>query len=63
MQMDMSVWLWGKHQPGLKDRQPIEPAPPQFDQALEKEAEVEFAKMCPQADADMDVHAAQLKAR
>jgi len=53
----------GKHQPGLKDRKSIEPAPPQFDQALEKEAEVEFEKMFPQADTDMDAHAAQLKAR
>jgi hypothetical protein len=61
--MDINVLFSGKHQPGLKDRKPIEPAPPKFDQALEKEAEVEFEKMFPQADTDMDVHAAQLKAR
>ena len=37
--------------------------PPTFDEELEKAAEAEFDKLFPNADTDMDVHAAQLKAR
>ena len=47
----------------MEDRKPIKPAPPTFDEELEKAAEAEFDKMYPDADTDMDVHAAQLKAR
>ena len=47
----------------LEDRKPIEPVPPTFDEELEKAAEAEFDKLFPNADTDMDVHAAQLKAR
>ena len=40
----------------------MEAIPPVIDKELEKSALEEFAKMCPEADVEMDVHEAQLKA-
>ena len=47
----------------LQDKQPVRPVPPDHDPSLEKHAEEEFKKMYPEADTEMDVHAAQLKAK
>lgn len=41
----------------------MQPAAPERDEDMEKEAEEEFQKMYPNADREMDVHAAQLKAQ
>ena len=41
---------------------PVQVIPPEFDGGLEVEAKSEFEKTFPEADTEMDVHAAQLKA-
>ena len=40
----------------------MQPVPPEVDADLERDAQQQFEKTCPDADAEMDVHAAQLKA-
>lgn len=46
----------------LQDRKPVQPVPTELTADFEKEAEAEFNKLYPEADVEMDVHAAQLKA-
>ena len=47
---------------GLQDKMPIQVIPPEFDGELEEQAKSEFENTFPEADTEMDVHAAQLKA-
>lgn len=45
-----------------QDRKPVESVPPVWDGEAEQKAQAQFQEMHPEADATMDVHAAQLKA-